>query len=140
QKGIGAESANLLHLQLGMFARGGQANGAACAIDAASDLEAGFERMAEELLHHDHHVLIRVIVVVPEDDMVARLPLGFFLGGLALFFDGTLVDVGGRGFEYSGTGLITHGVSFLTARVAYRHGLLRRSLIVAKTVGHYIVR
>src|SRR5690606_35461325 len=85
-------------------------------------------------------VLIRVIVVVPEDDMVARLPLGFFLGGLALFFDGTLVDVGGRGFEYSGTGLITHGVSFLTARVAYRHGLLRRSLIVAKTVGHYIVR
>jgi hypothetical protein len=36
--------------------------------------------MAEELAKHGDHVLVGVIVIVPEDDVVTRLPLWPVLG------------------------------------------------------------
>ena len=45
-----------------------------------ADLHALFDRMAEQLLHHANDVGRSVwIVVVPENDVVRRLPLAFFL-------------------------------------------------------------
>ncbi len=48
-------------------------------VDLRGDLLALFDRMAEQLLHHRDDVLGSVVLIVPQDDVVARLPLGLFL-------------------------------------------------------------
>ena len=71
-----AEGVDLVALQLGVLAGGGEHDRPAAGVDFLGDLKALFHRVAEQLLHHGDHVLERVVVVVPEDDVVARLPLG----------------------------------------------------------------
>ena len=62
--------------RFGVLERGGQADGLALRIDLFGDLKALFPRMAEQLLHHFDDIVIRMVVVVPQDDVVTRLPAG----------------------------------------------------------------
>jgi len=64
----------LVALQFGMLLGRRQHDRATGAIDLLRQLEAAFVRMAEELLQHRHHVLVGMIVVVPEDHVIPRLP------------------------------------------------------------------
>jgi hypothetical protein len=59
--------------------------------------------VAEQLPEHEDHVLVGVIVVVPEDDVVSRLPAGAIGGGCVLLGRGScLLD--GDGSRWLGLG------------------------------------
>ena len=66
---------NLFELEFRVFARGRQADTATILVHLERDLETSFDRMTEQLAHHDHHVFKRVVVVIPKNDMVAGLTL-----------------------------------------------------------------
>ncbi len=74
-----AEGVNLVALELSMFSGSGEDDDVALGVDFGGDLHALFNGMAEELLHHIDDVVVGVVVVVPEDDVVRGLSLGFFL-------------------------------------------------------------
>ena len=64
---------NLVPFQFGVFTGGRQADDAARRIDFFGDLEGFLIGMPEQFLHHADHVIVGVLVVVPKDDVVARL-------------------------------------------------------------------
>src|SRR4029077_3359096 len=71
-----AVGVDLIALQLRVLAGCGEHNGTAAAVDFHSNLKSLLDRVTKKLLHHGHDVLGRVLLVVPQDDVVARLPLG----------------------------------------------------------------
>ena len=80
---IFAESVNLITLEFRVFLRGGQADGFALRIDFASNHEAAVDGVSEQLPHHADHVVVRVIIIIPQYHVVPRLLLRFpiFLAG-----------------------------------------------------------
>ena len=102
------EGMNLVAFQFRMFASGGEADGFSLLVDFVSDLVPLFGSVAEQLPHHADHVLIRVLIVVPEHHVVAGLPFGllvrlFFGRGLCSRFwrgDGRLA-LHGNGFVWA---------------------------------------
>ncbi len=99
---------NLVSLQFGMLEGRREHDHAPLVIDLLGELPAPLRRMPKELAEHDDHVLVGVIVVVPEDDVVSRLPSGPVVGGFLLVSGGGGLldgDGGGRlGLGWGGLG------------------------------------
>ena len=86
---ISAERMNLIPFQFGVFPGRGQANGTTCRVDQLGNLKTLGERMTKNLPHHQHHVFVGMIIVVPQNDVIT----GLFLGSLVpLLFDGRFDD------------------------------------------------
>ena len=104
---IGAEGVDLVPLQLGVLHGGREHDDSALVVDLLGELPAPLRRMPEELAEHDDHVLVGVIVVVPENDVIPRLPTGPVVGGFLLFGGGggLLDGDGGRRVGLGGGGL-----------------------------------
>src|SRR5262245_46642656 len=70
-----------------------------------------YVRVAEQLLQHRDHVTVAVVFVVPEDDVIARLPLGLFvaLRLSLLLLRNDLLDHGD--YRFGGGGFGSHGVT-----------------------------
>jgi hypothetical protein len=65
---------NLVPFEFGMFPSGGETDGASTRVYGGSDLETLFNRMTKQIPHHLDHVLVCVVIVVPEYHMVTWLP------------------------------------------------------------------
>lgn len=78
---------DLVSLQFRVFFGRGKADGTAFCVHFDSDLEPTFYLMTKQGSHHLDDVFIRVIIVIPQDDMIARLPLGLVLLPSAFSFD-----------------------------------------------------
>lgn len=75
---------NLISLQFRVLARGGQHDDPALGIDFDGQLHASLPIVPEQCFEHHDHIFMRVIVVVPQYDVVPRLlfrlvPAIFFL-------------------------------------------------------------
>ena len=95
--GIFPEGVNLIPFELSVLASGGEADCSAAGIDFHGNLDAAFKRVPEELPHHLDHIVVSVIVVIPKNNVVGRLPFG--PTGLRVIevsfvrnFNGTLYD------------------------------------------------
>jgi hypothetical protein len=108
--GILAVGMYLIALQLGMLSGRRQHNGFATVIDFFGDLEALYHGVAKKLLQHGDDVFERMILVVPQNDIVSRLPLGFLLLPY-LFLEHGLLDRLG----HSDVRLVCHAVTSKTA-------------------------
>ena len=64
---------NLVSLQFRMLTCRGQADRSPARIDLLGNLEASLGRVAEQLLHHANHVFVRMVIVIPKDDVISRL-------------------------------------------------------------------
>ena len=71
-----AKRVDLLDFQFRMFARSGQADTSTIRINFVGDFEALIERMAKQLPHHQDDVFVRMVIVVPQNDVVSGLSLG----------------------------------------------------------------
>src|SRR5690606_2589376 len=71
---------NLIAFQFRVFARGRKHDRLAAVGDLVGKLVSLFHGIAEEVMQHEYYKLIRMVVVVPEDDMIRRLPLWLPLG------------------------------------------------------------
>ena len=108
QEAVSPKGVDLVSLEFGMFKRGREHGHAALGVDIFRHPDAGLDRVAEERAEHDHHVLIGVIVVVPEHHVIPRLPLGaagrLHVLGWGGLDNGGLFDTGtGGGSHFSGT-------------------------------------
>jgi hypothetical protein len=74
--GIFPEGVNLIPFELSVLASGGEADCSAAGIDFHGNLDAAFKRVPEELPHHLDHIVVSVIVVIPKNNVVGRLPFG----------------------------------------------------------------
>jgi len=63
---------NLVACEFGLRTLAGDHDGAALGVDLDSVLVGGFERQEEQRPQHFDHVIIRVIVVVEQDDVIER--------------------------------------------------------------------
>ena len=72
---VGTKGMNLVSLEFSVLLSRGQHHNPALEINLLRQQVARFGRMTKELPEHADHILIRVIVVVPENDMVTRLSL-----------------------------------------------------------------
>ena len=84
QQPISAEGVDLIPLELRVLLRRRQHDHPALGIDLLRQCVAFLRRMAEQLLQHRDHVLIGMVIVIPENHVVPRLFLGtgFGLRGL----------------------------------------------------------
>ncbi len=64
---------NLIAFEFSVFSSRGEANRLAVGIDDFGDFESFAKRMSKKLSHHQHNVLVRMIIVVPQDNIVSRL-------------------------------------------------------------------
>ena len=94
---------DLVPLQLGVLHGRREHDDAPLVVNLLGELPAPLRRMPEELAEHDDHVLVGVIVVVPENDVVPRLPAGPVVGGF-LFFGGGGAPLDGDGGRRVGLG------------------------------------
>jgi len=83
-QGVAAEGMDLIAFQFGVFLGCRQADGAARVIDLGGDLHPALQRVTEQLPHHTDHVIVGMIVVIPQDHVEARLAFRF--GRLLLWF------------------------------------------------------
>ena len=84
---------DLVPFEFGMFLGGGQANAATIGINTLGNFKALGKRVAEQLPHHQDNVFIGVIVVIPQNHVVARLLLSFFISLMfRCFLDDWLSD------------------------------------------------
>ncbi len=91
---------DLVALQLGVFPSGRQDDDAPLGVDLLGHLKSPLGRMAKNLGQHGHHVGVAVVVVVPEDHVIAWLAAGLLLvfglpGGKRLL----------QGFGHGGVGI-----------------------------------
>jgi hypothetical protein len=100
-----AKGMDLVAFQFGVLAGGREHDSSPPIVDFISDLKALFHRMPEKLLDHRDYILERVVLIVPQNDVVARLPFGFlFFPGPA--FEHSLLDR----FGNSGSRFVCHGM------------------------------
>ncbi len=84
--GIPSVSLDLIPLQFRMLEGGRQANGSASRVDLFREFATLRLGHVKQLLHHRDDVCIRMLGVVPKDDVVSRLTLGLGCGCLLLDF------------------------------------------------------
>ena len=70
---------DLVAFQLGVFECRGETDRTSRVIDLGGNLETLFQRVPEQGLHHLDDVLVGVIIIIPEQHLVARLAFGFSL-------------------------------------------------------------
>ena len=74
-----------------MFHGGRQHDHPPLVVDLLGEFPAPLRRVSEKLAEHENHILVSVVVVVPENDVVAGLPTGAVVGALALLCRGGIL-------------------------------------------------
>ena len=101
---IAAEGVDLVAFEFRMFHRGRQTNGTARSIDFPRQFIALFRRMTEEILHHPNDIVVRMIVIIPQDDVVPGLLLGPLVATSLGLLDRLVLKIrirlGGRGIRH----------------------------------------
>ena len=70
---------NLVTFKFCVLFGGCEANAAPSRIDDFGQLKALAERVPKELPHHQDHVFVGMVIVIPKHDMVTGLPLPLFV-------------------------------------------------------------
>lgn len=70
---------DLVAFEFGVLLGRGQTDRFPVSVYHFGDLKALLQWMSKQLLHHQHHILVGVIIVVPQDYVVARLLFVFML-------------------------------------------------------------
>ena len=104
---------DLITLQFRVLQGRRQANRLPLRIHFLRDLKPLLPRVAKQFLHHLDDVIVRMVIVIPQNDVVSRLPLGRLFLWLGLLL---LLRLGDGHIGFRRGFICAHGPSSITTR------------------------